>query len=66
MNIQKSLKNAIEKRGITRKELCSKAKVTNPYITWILQGKHKPNITTIERIASALDMSVIEFLHLGE
>jgi len=66
MNISKCITKAISKTGVTRKELCQRAGVTNPYLTWVIQGKISPKISTVERLAAGFNMSAIEFMKLGE
>lgn len=66
MDMKKSILIGLAKSNMTRKELCEKAGVTNPYLSYVLHGKMTPKVSTVERIAWAFNMSVSEFIALGE
>jgi transcriptional regulator with XRE-family HTH domain len=66
MNIGKSINVALAKREMTRFELSRSAKISQPYLSLIINGKAIPKISTIERIAEATSFSVSEFIALGE
>ena len=47
---------AREKKGLTARELAEKAKITQPYISEIENGKRTPSAKTIMGLAHALDV----------
>lgn len=52
-----------ERYGMTCGELAAKCHMNKSTVDHILQGKcKKPRIQTIHKIASAFDMTVVEFL----
>jgi Predicted transcriptional regulator len=65
MNIGKSLKIALLKNDMTQPDLASKVGIHQANISKVSCGK---NITTetLERIATAFDMKVSDFIKLGE
>lgn len=66
MIVGKSIQIALVKQDMTRADLVSKAKVTNSYLSRVIKNQVSPTIVTVERLASAFDMSVSEFIALGE
>jgi transcriptional regulator with XRE-family HTH domain len=52
-----------EKRGITQVVLARNAKIAQPYLTQIEQGKRKnPSLDVLKRLAKALGVPVTELL----
>jgi transcriptional regulator with XRE-family HTH domain len=52
-----------EERGITQVVLARKAKIAQPYLTQIEQGKRKnPSLDVLKRLAKALGVPVTELL----
>lgn len=66
MDIQKSIRLAMAHRKMNQRQFAYASKITPTFISYILNGKHQPNITSIERMAAAVEMSVSEFIALGE
>lgn len=65
MNVGRSLKMALAKKGMKQSELASKLKHTRQWISR-LANSNNASMATIEAVSSALDMKASEFLALGE
>lgn len=65
MNVGKSLKVALAKKGITQAELAKRMGFTH---TWVsaLANKEKASTGTIQALSAQFDMPVSEFIRLGE
>lgn len=65
MNVGKSLKMALAKRGMNQTQL---AKQMNCTRVWVgrLANSQSASGPTIEQLANALDMKVSDFIALGE
>lgn len=49
-------------KNMTQGDLCDKLKIDTGYLSNLEQGKKNPTLTTIERIAKALDVSIDELM----
>lgn len=47
-------------KGLTQIELAEKAEIAQAYLSEIENGKTKPSLTVLERLADALDVSIVE------
>ena len=65
-NIKKSMKLAMAHRDINQKELSIASGVGELTISRISQEKIMPTMETIEKLATATDYTLIEFLALSE
>lgn len=65
MNVGKSLKVALAKKGLRQNELAEKIGVTRQWIGR-LANSQRAGMGSIEMLAEAFDMKPIEFLSLGE
>lgn len=65
MNVGKSLKIALVMRGIKQVELARKLGVGEVYISRLANSDHA-GMGTVSKLAKAVDMSVSEFIKLGE
>ncbi len=65
MNLKKSLIIALAKNEKTGKELAENIGVTEGTITNMKQGRNQ-NMETVKKIAEYFEMSVSEFIALGE
>lgn len=54
------VKNICKQQGITLKELADRMEVTPEAVTRILSDKGNPSLSTLEKIAKALDLEVYE------
>lgn len=65
MNVGKSIKVALAKKGMSQAELAKRMGLTH---TWVsaLANKPKASTATIEALAAQFDMRVSEFVMLGE
>lgn len=65
MNVGKSIKVALAKKGMSQAELAKRMGLTH---TWVsaLANKPKASTATIEALAAQFDMRVSEFVKLGE
>ena len=66
MDIGRSLKIALVLRNKTQTELAGEIGCAQSHISYWAGRGTKLNLSTVERIASALDYSVSEFIALGE
>ncbi len=62
----KMLKILIAKRQLTITELAKMAGISTDLICKVLAGKRKPNLSTIGKLAAALDVSPEELLKDGD
>lgn len=58
------LKAARVARGLTQRDLASRAGITNGMISMIEQNKHSPSVATLNRLTDALGLSFAEFFSL--
>lgn len=65
MNVGKSLKMALAKRGMNQVQLAEKMKCSQVWINR-LANSESASMATITQLAEALDMKVSEFLALSE
>ncbi|WVH05536.1 hypothetical protein KKJFFJLC_00041 [Vibrio phage vB_VpaS_PGB] len=65
MDIKKSISVALAKKGMTRQQLADLMGVSRTRVYAIAQQKAAKH-ETIEKVASALEMKVSEFIALGE
>ncbi len=49
-------------KGMTQGDLCRKLEVDRGYMSNVESGKKNPTLSTIERIAKALDVSIDELM----
>ena len=54
------IKDAVKEKGFTALWLASQIGITQPSMSGIMNGKIKPSLDTLERIASALNVPVTE------
>jgi transcriptional regulator with XRE-family HTH domain len=57
-----NIKRLREAKGMTQGDLCRKLDVDRAYMSNVESGKKNPTLATIERIASALDVSINELM----
>lgn len=62
MNIRYNVKKYCELRGITQKELAAKLEITDVSLNATLKDGKDPRVSTIKKIADALDVSVADLL----
>lgn len=65
MNVGKSLKAAMAKRGLKQVDLARKLGVTKVYISTLASSDHA-GMGTVNKLANAFDMTVSDFIKLGE
>lgn len=65
MNVGRSIKIALIKKGMQQGDLAEKMGVTKPYISQ-LAGKERAGMGTVALLAIALDMKISDFIALGE
>ena len=65
-DIKKSFDLALIERGITKKELAVKCKMTAPYISDVTNGKANVSLRRLVVIIEALDYKAWEFLKLSD
>ena len=46
-------------RGLTQMELCKKAPITRPRLSWIENGQLNVTLDTVQRLANALDVRIL-------
>ena len=52
------LKRLMAERGLTQQQLARKLGVSQPTVSAILKGEHKPQPKTLKRLATAMDCSI--------
>lgn len=57
---------ACERAGVSQAELARRMGVTRQQVGWWTSEKNTPLFQTWERIASALDMDIVELLGIGD
>lgn len=64
MNIGNAIKLCRTQKGFTQAQLSENAKISTSYLSLLEQGKRDPNLSTIQDIATALDVpiSILMFL----
>jgi len=63
--LEKSLSIALAMRGMKQKELAEKMQCTAPYISKVM-ANGKLSVSKLNEIAEALNMTLWEFIKLGE
>ncbi len=56
------LKQVREKRGMTQEQLAEKAGVSRAYLARLEIGMHDPPLSTLEKLAKALEVRVTKLL----
>jgi transcriptional regulator with XRE-family HTH domain len=49
-------------RRLTQEELAAKAGITRGYLARLETGRHEPTLTTLQRLAKALRVSVVDLI----
>lgn len=65
MNVGKSIKHALVKRGLNQTQLAAQMNCTRVWINQLANSR-SASMSTVEQLAAALDMKVSDFLALGE
>lgn len=65
MNVGKSIKHALVKRGINQTQLAAQMKCTQVWINRLANSR-SASMATIESLSAAFNMKVSDFLALGE
>lgn len=66
MDIQKSIRLAMAHRNMNQRQLAQAAGITRTFVSYILTGKYQPSMSSLERIAKAVELSVSDLIALGE
>lgn len=61
-NLGQRVKHLREQNNLTQKELAEKAGITRNYISSIETGRYSPSIETLQKIADALEETVLNIL----
>ncbi|MBW1921431.1 MAG: helix-turn-helix transcriptional regulator [Deltaproteobacteria bacterium] len=61
--IQKRIKMYRKDRGLTLRELAERAGCTHSYISQVEKGKSVPSLSMVGKLASALEVSVVDLLN---
>lgn len=61
-NFRQRLREAMEKNGVTQRELAKRADTSYPGINRILQGKQAPTLELADRLADCLGIPLTELL----
>ncbi|MGG4288314.1 helix-turn-helix transcriptional regulator [Priestia megaterium] len=56
--MENNIKAIRERKGITQKELAQRIGISHWWINHVENGKKKPSIRTVAKIAQALDVSI--------
>jgi len=60
--VAKNLRRLREARGVTQAELAERARLSREYISRIESAMHDPTIGTLERIAKALKVKLVDLV----
>jgi len=66
MNIGRSIKIGMAYKGLTTTALAKLIEMSQPHVSALSNNRHHANIDTIEKMATAMDYKVSEFIALGE
>lgn len=66
MNIARSIRIGCARKGMNQKDLADAIDMTPATISLLVTGKRKCNQNTLEAMSKACDLSVSEFIALGE
>lgn len=66
MNLAASIRVALAYRGKSQSWLANEMGVSKTYINRLAKGTSRPGMMQVEKIATALDYSISEFIALGE
>jgi len=66
MNIGRSIKIGMAYNSLTTSELARLISMSQPHVSALSNNRHKANIETIEKMATAMKYKVSEFIALGE
>lgn len=58
MNIGKNIRNLRKSKGIKQKDIAKQAGISNSFLCDIEAGRNQPSISTLLRIADALEIDV--------
>lgn len=61
----RKLKKMLWRKGLTQNELSEMSGISQPAISGYLRGVNSPTVPRLDRIAKALDCSILEFIYLG-
>lgn len=61
-NFRTNLRYLLEERGISQREVATRAEVSYPYVNRILQGKVTPAIDICDSLADAVGMELPQML----
>ena len=62
IKLGENIRRIREEKGMTQIELCRKLKVDRAYMSNVENGKKNPTLSTIEKIAKALGVSLEELM----
>jgi len=62
-SVGEQIKKLRKAKGMTQAELAHAASILRPNLSRIEAGKHRPTLETLERIASALKVPVVNLIH---
>jgi len=62
MTLAKRLKQIRTRRSLSQTELAQKTRISQPMVSMLESGDAQPKVTTLRRLAKALDVSVSELL----
>ncbi|MCL1932432.1 MAG: helix-turn-helix domain-containing protein [Candidatus Azobacteroides sp.] len=54
------IKEVLKSKGLTSVWLASRIGITRPNVSNMVSGKSKPSLDTLERIAAALDVPIVD------
>ena len=63
LNVARAVRALRHSRGLSQRQLAARMLVPRTYISKIENGKAMPTLSSLERLASALDAPVTELLH---
>jgi len=66
MDIAKRIKYIREKKGMSQKELITAVGLGAPMYSRIETGKAEPSLTTLEKIAKALGVKLVDFFEVDD
>lgn len=65
MNLGKAIQTSRIKRGLSQEALAKRAEISVSYLSMLENSKRDPTLSTVERVASALNVPVEILFFLG-
>ena len=61
-NFRRNLRRAMEARGLSQRDVATKADMSYPYVNRVLQGKTVPSVPQAERLAKTTGLTLRDLI----